>query len=115
MSNSEWQQMTPEIRRKILPPGQQMMSMLVEFKKGGFGTEHSHPHEQLGYIIRGKVKMTLGSEEIIAVEGEQVLVPGNVPHSILALEDSLVLESFTPLRHDLLATLPILSETGTNG
>jgi len=115
MSNTEWQQMTPEIRRKILPPGQQMMSMLVEFKKGGFGTAHSHPHEQLGYIIRGKVKMILGSEEIIAVEGEQVLVPGDVPHSILALEDSLVLESFTPLRHDLLATLQAVDDAKTEG
>jgi len=115
MSHTEWQQMTPEIRRKILPPGEQMMSMLVEFKQGGFGPEHSHPHEQLGYVVRGKVKMVLAGEEVIAVEGEQVWVPSNVPHSILALEDSLVLETFTPLREDLLATLPKSDEAETEG
>ncbi|WP_256756865.1 cupin domain-containing protein [Cohnella sp. WQ 127256] len=106
MSQGEWQQISQEIRRKILPPGKQLMSMLVEFKQGGFGPEHAHPHEQLGYVVSGKIKMVLGDKEIVVATGEQVWVPSNVPHSVLALEDTLLLETFTPLREDLLATLP---------
>jgi len=101
----EWQYISTEIRRKIFLPGKEMMSMLIEFKVGGYGPEHSHPHEQLGFVVKGKIKMVLDGEEIIARAGEQICVPGNVSHSVLALEDSLVLETFTPLREDLLASL----------
>ncbi|MCD9023791.1 cupin domain-containing protein [Cohnella silvisoli] len=111
MSQEAWQQINPEIRRKILPPGKQMMSMLIEFKQGGFGPEHAHPHEQLGFVIQGKIKMLLDGKEIVAEAGDQVCVPGNIPHSVLALEDSLVLETFTPLREDLLSTMPAIIET----
>lgn len=108
----EWQHISEEIRRKILSPGKEMMSMLVEFKRGGYGSEHAHPHEQLGYVVNGKIKMTVGGNEIVVCAGEQVWVPGNVPHSVLALEDSLLLETFTPLREDLLST--ITNETEMN-
>jgi len=112
MSQEQWQQINPLIRRKIFPPGQQLMSMLVEFKQDGFGPEHAHPHEQLGYVISGKIKMVLGGEEIVVSAGEQVVVPGNVPHSVLALEDTLLLETFTPLRDDLLATTTYIMKNG---
>lgn len=105
LDQGEWQQVSAEIRRKILPPGKHMMSMLVEFKQGGFGPEHAHPHEQLGYVVTGKIRMMLDGKEIEVGAGEQIWVPGNVPHSVLALEDTLLLETFTPLRQDLLATL----------
>ncbi len=106
MSDTEgWQVISSEIRRKIFPPGENLMSMLIEFKKGGYGPEHSHPHEQLGFVVKGKIKMTLDGKEIIAEAGEQVWVSGHVSHSVTALEDSLVLETFTPLREDLLSSL----------
>ncbi|MFC5405950.1 cupin domain-containing protein [Cohnella soli] len=107
----EWQQISPEIRRKILPPGESMMSMLIEFKQGGFGPEHAHPHEQLGFVVKGKIQMLIDGVEVVASEGDQVCVPGNARHSVLALENSLVLETFTPLREDLLATLQAPTET----
>lgn len=97
-----WQQINPDIRRKVLPPGERMMSMLIAFKKGGYGAEHAHPHEQLGFVLSGQIAMKLDGKEIVARAGEQVHVPGSVPHDVLALEDSLVLETFTPLRQDLL-------------
>lgn len=113
-NQGEWQQISREIRRKILPPGQSMMSMLIEFKQGGFGPEHAHPHEQLGFVVKGKIRMYIDGVEVVVEEGEQVRVPSNVSHSVLALEDSLVLETFTPLRDDLLATWQVSSETEMN-
>ncbi|BBI31910.1 cupin domain-containing protein [Cohnella abietis] len=111
MSQGEWQQISPSIRRKILPSGKQLMSMLVEFKQGGYGPEHAHPHEQLGYVVYGKIKMILGDEDVVLETGEQIWVPSDVPHSVIALEDSLVLEVFTPLREDLLASMHVTNET----
>ncbi|CAI6017348.1 cupin domain-containing protein [Cohnella sp. JJ-181] len=104
MPIDEWQQINPLIRRKVFPPGERLMSMAIEFKKGGAGPEHAHPHEQLGYVVSGKIRMRLNGAEIIASAGEQVCVPGGVSHSVEALEDSLVLEAFTPLREDLLGS-----------
>lgn len=80
------------------------MSMAIDFKKGGIGPAHAHPHEQLGYVVSGKIRMLLDGVEIVVAAGEQVVVPGGVSHSVEALEDSLVLEAFTPLREDLLGS-----------
>ncbi|WP_087571849.1 cupin domain-containing protein [Paenibacillus sp. MY03] len=113
-TDGEWQSISPDIRRKVLSPGERMMSMLIDFKKGGYGAEHAHPHEQLGFVLSGKIRMKLGGEEKVVHAGEQIYVPGDVPHDVLALEDSLVLETFTPLRHDLLEAAGIIihKETG---
>ncbi|WP_233566553.1 cupin domain-containing protein [Cohnella endophytica] len=97
--------MSELVKRKVLPPGKQLMSMLVEFEQGGIGPEHAHPHEQLSYIVTGKIQLTLNEQVLVAVTGDQIWVPSNTPHSIIALEDSLLLETFTPLREDLLESI----------
>ena len=99
---NEWERVNERIRRKFFQPGEQIMSMLVEFEEGGIGPEHSHPHEQLGFVVRGAIEMTIGGQAVRVTAGEQIHVPGNVLHSVLALEDTLLLETFTPLREDLL-------------
>lgn len=102
MPVNEWVQINDKIRRKVFPPGASMMSMVISFKQGGFGPEHSHPHEQTGYVISGKIEMRIAGETFLFSEGEFIHVPSGVPHSVLALEDTLLLENFTPLREDLL-------------
>jgi quercetin dioxygenase-like cupin family protein len=98
----KWQQINELIRRKIFTPGESIMSMLVEFKQGGFGPEHSHPHEQLGFVVMGKIEITIAGVVHQVSAGEQIYVPGNQLHSVKALEDTQLLETFTPLRQDLL-------------
>jgi quercetin dioxygenase-like cupin family protein len=97
-----WQQINELIRRRIFAPGETIMSMLVEFKQGGFGPEHSHPHEQLGFVIMGKIEIMIAGVAHQVSVGEQIFVPGNQLHSVKALEDTQLLEIFTPLRQDLL-------------
>lgn len=105
MEYGNWQKVNELIRRKVLAPGESMMSMVVEYKQGGFGPEHSHPHEQLGFIISGKIKITIAGVDHEVSAGEQICVPGNQLHSVLALEDSQILETFSPLRLDILESL----------
>ncbi|MDG0793190.1 cupin domain-containing protein [Cohnella ginsengisoli] len=69
MPIDEWQQINPLIRRKIFPPGERLMSMAIDFKKGGIGPAHAHPHEQLGYVVSGKIRMLLDGVEIVVAAG----------------------------------------------
>jgi quercetin dioxygenase-like cupin family protein len=103
MVYGSWEQVNEHIRRKIFPPGEQIMSMVLEFKQGGVGSEHAHPHEQLGYVIQGKIEITIEGIVHQLIAGEQIYVRGNQRHSVVALEDSLIMETFTPLRWDLLS------------
>ena len=76
--------------------------MLAEHRmnKGWVGTLHSHPHEQLVYVVRGRIKVVAGSATFEAGTGDSFVVGGNVEHQASALEDSLVVDVFTPSRED---------------
>ncbi|UKS28042.1 cupin domain-containing protein [Paenibacillus sp. HWE-109] len=99
---NEWQTVNEWIRRKIFPPGEQMMSMLIHFKQGGSGPAHQHIHEQLGFVISGKIRMEINGQSAEYGAGQLVHVPSNAVHSVVALEETQLLETFTPLRADLL-------------
>lgn len=101
----DWQQAGEGIRRRIYPPGQGIMSMALEFKAGSRGAAHAHPHEQITHVFSGRLEVTIEDTVHVIGPGEQLYVPGNMLHAVEALEDSSVLEVFTPLRDDLLATI----------
>ncbi|GAE34788.1 cupin domain-containing protein [Halalkalibacter akibai] len=103
MSRSgEWETVAIGVKRKIHPPGKQLMLMEVEFEKGGVGDIHSHPHEQYTYCLAGKFEFTLGENTHILNQGETLYIPGNVAHGVVALESGVLLDTFSPLREDLL-------------
>ena len=100
---SNWITVNDKVRRRTILVGDKMMQMFVEFQKGGYTPPHTHMHDQLIHVIRGKVKFTLSGEQRIIAAGESCYFPGNAPHDATALEDSLVLDTFTPIREDLIA------------
>jgi quercetin dioxygenase-like cupin family protein len=102
-SFGNWQQVAPGIRRKIFEPGEQIMSMLIEFEQGAIGPAHSHPHEQLTFVISGTLRVTTSDAVVEVSGGEQIRIPGHLTHAVEALEPTNVLEAFTPLREDLIA------------
>jgi len=90
------------ISRKFVV-GEKEMFLLVTLKKGAIFPKHSHPHEQLTYILKGELRFEVGDREPFVVrEGEVVNIPPNVEHSVTALEDTLDLDAYTPIREDLL-------------
>lgn len=101
----QWHVAGEGIRRIIYKPGQTIMSMKIEFQNGAVGAAHSHPHEQITHVISGRLAMTLNVERREIGPGEQIVVPGDVVHEVEALEDTLILEVFTPLREALLSTM----------
>lgn len=77
-------------------------AMLCEFTvKAGEGVpQHSHMNDQVGYVVRGKLEMTVGDETRTIQAGDSYAIPGGVPHSAVALEDSVVIDVFSPPRND---------------
>ncbi|KAA3628328.1 MAG: cupin domain-containing protein [Proteobacteria bacterium] len=67
---------------------------------------HSHPHEQITYILLGECEFYLGDETIRMSKGDVVLVPSNVKHGLRPLGDTpiLNLDVFSPIREDYLVS-----------
>ena len=90
----------PGLTRQVLTGGAQMMLVRHRMRAGWKGTRHSHPHEQLVYVIHGHLQITRGTEEFEAQTGDSFVVEGGVEHQAIALEDSEVLDVFAPPRED---------------
>jgi quercetin dioxygenase-like cupin family protein len=90
----------PGLRRQVMSYSPSMMLVRHIMKKGWVGARHSHPHEQLVYIVSGHLTFAHPGGNFEAAAGDSFLVPGNVEHQASALEDSEVLDVFTPYRED---------------
>jgi quercetin dioxygenase-like cupin family protein len=71
-------------------------------KRGGGAPRHSHASEEYSSIISGVVKYVFDDREVIVNHGEVLVVPPNVPHWVVALEDAVAVLFFSPARADLI-------------
>ena len=103
MSNiGVWEAAEPGVKRKILNAGDQLMMMEVHFEAGAEGYVHSHPHEQMTYVLRGVFEFVIENEKVVVRAGETIRIPSNARHGVTALEAGALLDAFTPVREDLL-------------
>ena len=93
---------TPEtgLSRQVLAYSDKMMLVRHLMEKGWIGARHSHPHEQLVYVVSGHIRFNAGERTFDARTGDSFVVPGGVEHQASALEESEVLDVFTPVRED---------------
>jgi quercetin dioxygenase-like cupin family protein len=96
----EWEDFAEGVRRKILGYEKDIMLVLLEFKKGSVGALHQHPHKQIGYLISGSFEVTIEGERKVLKAGDAYLALPNVEHGVRALEDSALVDVFTPYRED---------------
>jgi quercetin dioxygenase-like cupin family protein len=100
-----WETLNPLLDRRLIS-AERIMLAHVQLKKGCLVPRHSHENEQLTYILSGALHFWLGedeSEEVVVRAGEVLVIPSNVPHKALALEDTLDLDVFAPPRQDWLS------------
>ncbi len=97
----EWEVVTQGLARKIITGGNVMCAQ-VRLDKGTVVPVHAHHHEQISYVIAGLLKFNVAGEELMVKAGQVLVLPTNVPHGVLALEPSLVLDNFSPIRQDWL-------------
>ncbi len=74
----------------------------VRFVKGAVIPEHRHPHEQTGYLISGSLRFFSSGEDTVVAPGDCWNWASDAPHGAEALEDSVVIEVFSPIREDYL-------------
>ena len=95
---------TAQISRRLVT-GDRMMLAHVYLDKGSVVPKHSHENEQITWIMEGALKFWIGedgAEEVIVRAGEVLHIPSNVPHKAEALEDTLDIDIFSPIRQDWL-------------
>jgi quercetin dioxygenase-like cupin family protein len=90
----------PGLRRQVMSSSPAIMLVRHTMTAGWVGARHSHPHEQMVYILRGRIRFEHPGGIFLAGPGDSFLVPGNIEHQASALEDSEVLDIFTPARED---------------
>ena len=88
------------LSRQVLAYNEKLMLVRHLMERGWIGSRHSHPHEQLVYVIRGHIQFTGGEVTFDARTGDSFVVPGGVEHQARALEESEVLDVFCPYRED---------------
>ena len=88
------------VHLKTLVHGENTSMHAFRLEKGAKIPSHSHPHEQTGYLVSGRMQFTLGDEVFMAEPGTSWNVPGNVAHHVDVLEEALVIEVFSPVRED---------------
>ncbi len=100
-NDMEWEQVTKGIRRKIIT-GTNVMAAQIDLCEGAVVPEHSHVSEQISYILRGQLRFIVDGKELLLRAGEVLVIPPNVPHEAVALEPTLSLDMFSPIRQDWL-------------
>jgi quercetin dioxygenase-like cupin family protein len=74
-----------------LATGEAIEVGLLSFKGGEGANPHQHPHEQIVVVLNGRLRVTLGDEKEEVGPGSGFHVPPNLPHGVIALEDTNVL------------------------
>ena len=92
----------PGVNRKTLVYGQKTLMTEFFLERGNSIPAHAHPYEQTGYLVNGKLKFTIGSEVFDAESGDSWCIPADEIHGAEVLENSTVIEIFSPVREDYL-------------
>lgn len=72
----------------------------VEIKKGSIVPEHHHMHEQITYILKGQLDMTIDGTQYSLTEGMYHVIYSNVRHGAVAVTDCVVIDTFSPVREE---------------
>ena len=97
-----WESVTDKIERRVLA-GQQGMIVWWKMKAGAHAAAHQHPHEQIVWMLKGKMDFRIGNDRRSMVAGDVAVIPGNVEHEGIFPEDTEVVDIFAPPREDFLA------------
>jgi quercetin dioxygenase-like cupin family protein len=95
----EVEQLNDKLSRQMISGENATISQLL-LKKGAAVPRHSHLNEQYSWIISGSLKFVFDDREILVGAGEILLIPANVAHSAVALEDTVDVDFFAPRRED---------------
>ena len=91
-----------KIRQKTLVYGDNTLMAEFKLEAGAILPQHSHPHEQTGYLVSGYIELTIGDITHLIKPGDSWCIAGDVEHNAVAMADSVAVEVFSPVREDYL-------------
>lgn len=96
---------TPDgAERRVLSYDGKLMLVQFSFDAGIKSWEHSHPHEQIGYVVSGEIDVFMeGKKPVRLKAGGSYYVPSDVKHYIKTVVPSVLIDCFTPIREDFLS------------
>jgi quercetin dioxygenase-like cupin family protein len=91
-----------------------------KMKAGAHAAAHRHPHEQIVWMLKGKMDFRIGNDRKSMVSGDVAVIPGNTEHEGIFPEDTEVIDIFAPPREDsslakCRTTCTIFSPAGRRG
>jgi quercetin dioxygenase-like cupin family protein len=90
----------PGLIRRTLAQTQSMMICEFTFDAHVEIPIHSHPHEQVGYLVEGRVEMIIDGKKSELRKGDSYSAPSNIAHGVVTLEPSVIVDTFCPPRED---------------
>lgn len=103
LADLPWERITDKIERRVLA-GRQGMVVWWKMKAGAHAAAHQHPHEQIVWMLSGKMDFRIGSEKRSMAAGDVAVIPGNTEHEGFFPEDTDVIDIFAPPREDFLTS-----------
>lgn len=94
------------IERKVVAYNDNLMCVEVHFDKDAIGVMHTHPHEQITYVISGKFEFNIDGNIVVLEKGDSAYKQPNIPHGAVCLEAGVLLDIFTPCRKDFINEKP---------
>lgn len=98
----EYREMIDGVDMKTMAHGERTMLSHFRIRKGAEIPMHSHPQEQTGYLVSGRLLFDIEGEKIEAAPGDTWNLPSGVEHGATATEEAIVVEVFAPPREDYL-------------
>jgi quercetin dioxygenase-like cupin family protein len=95
-------EMAPGVVRRTLNSGDHTALVEITLTKGANVPMHTHPHEQIGYVASGRVLFRIGAESRELRAGDSYCAAGGEEHGVDALEDSICIDVFSPVRDEYL-------------
>ena len=102
-SESPWIEICPGIKRRTLASGQTMYQMIAQLDAGSVMPEHRHTQEQVVHILEGRMRLIVQGTPHELRPGESFYLASNVPHGVETIENTRVLDTFSPPRDEYLA------------
>ena len=99
---TDWHEVeaVPGVHRRVLSCGDHVMVVQFRIAQGADLPVHTHPHEQVGHVVSGRMRFRIGDQERELGPGDGYSVPGNVPHGATGVTDAVAIDSFHPVRED---------------
>ena len=87
-------------RRRVLAHNGEMMAVEVSFDAGAVGSDHSHPHTQISYVLSGEFTYHIEGETRTMLPGDSIVVDGGKVHGCACVKAGTLLDIFAPMRED---------------